>query len=350
MEASGQWEFPRCAVPLEDSAIALAAGYPDDDEDALAAWASRVANGVARAGYRRAVLAGSERLGCAALEDALSPRGGEGPHDGAARAAGIRAIVGSGSGAKLAPMRLVRSAAVWCGPIRAMRGLAVLSLLTGVGLACSTTSGDAVHIAIAPSIVFPQGVLDSADGARTSPSGRRHEERRRLRRRGCARHRRDVDDAEGGDAVARHHELHGRREVLRHADHHEVDRMCSSFFAQALDASNAVIANGCATATVNQDTLAVSITMQRFVPPATCGNGVIESTEQCDPPTPDGGSDLVCDAQCHSVEETLSTGATSPAGPAFFPVAVAVGDAGRAARVLHGRSGERRSTSLRCAS
>ncbi len=74
VEASAQWEFPRCAVPLEASAIAIAAGYPDDDEDALAAWASRVANGVARAGYRRAVLAGGV-LGCAALEDALSLAG-----------------------------------------------------------------------------------------------------------------------------------------------------------------------------------------------------------------------------------------------------------------------------------
>jgi hypothetical protein len=74
VEASARWDFPRCAVPLEDSAIAIAAGYPEDDEDALAAWASRVANGVARAGYRRAVLAGNDRA-CVALEDALSLAG-----------------------------------------------------------------------------------------------------------------------------------------------------------------------------------------------------------------------------------------------------------------------------------
>jgi len=74
VEAAAQWDFPRCIVPLPDSAIAIAAGYPDDDEDALAAWASRVANGVARAGYRRAILAGGERA-CLALEDALSLAG-----------------------------------------------------------------------------------------------------------------------------------------------------------------------------------------------------------------------------------------------------------------------------------
>ena len=91
------------------------------------------------------------------------------------------------------------------------------------------------------------------------------------------------------------------------------------FAAQALDASNAVIANGCATATVNQDTLAVSITMQRFITPAVCGNGIIEPTEQCDPPGgDDAGTDQVCDSQCHSLEEVLSVGATAPAGPAFF--------------------------------
>jgi hypothetical protein len=73
-EASAQWDFPACGVPLEGSGIAIAAGYPDDDEDALAAWASRVANGVARAGYRRAILAGNARA-CALLEDALSLAG-----------------------------------------------------------------------------------------------------------------------------------------------------------------------------------------------------------------------------------------------------------------------------------
>jgi hypothetical protein len=74
IEAAAQWDFPACTVPLDGVSIAIAAGHPDDDEDALAAWAARVANGVVRAGYRRAVLAGNARA-CAALEDALSLAG-----------------------------------------------------------------------------------------------------------------------------------------------------------------------------------------------------------------------------------------------------------------------------------
>lgn len=72
--AAAQWDFPACAVPLEDSAVAIAAGFPGDDEDAVAAWAARVAGAAARTGYRRAVVAGNERA-CAALVDALELAG-----------------------------------------------------------------------------------------------------------------------------------------------------------------------------------------------------------------------------------------------------------------------------------
>jgi hypothetical protein len=72
--AAAQWDFPACAVPLEDSAVAIAAGFPGDDEDAVAAWAARVATAAARNGYRRAVIAGSDRA-CAALVDALELAG-----------------------------------------------------------------------------------------------------------------------------------------------------------------------------------------------------------------------------------------------------------------------------------
>jgi hypothetical protein len=73
-ESAARWEFPACAVPLENAGIAIAAGFPDDDEDTLAAWAARVAASVARTGYRRAVLAGGARA-CAALQDALELAG-----------------------------------------------------------------------------------------------------------------------------------------------------------------------------------------------------------------------------------------------------------------------------------
>ena len=73
-EAAARWEYPGCVVPLEDANVAIAAGYPEEDEDALAAWAARVASEVARAGYRRAILAGGER-GRAFLADALELAG-----------------------------------------------------------------------------------------------------------------------------------------------------------------------------------------------------------------------------------------------------------------------------------
>ena len=44
-EAVARWEYPGCTVPLENASVAIAGGqYPDDDEDALAAWAARVAS------------------------------------------------------------------------------------------------------------------------------------------------------------------------------------------------------------------------------------------------------------------------------------------------------------------
>jgi hypothetical protein len=72
--AAARWEFPGCVVPLESASIAIAAGYPEEDEDALAAWAARVASEVARAGYRRALLAGGEKAR-ALLFDALELAG-----------------------------------------------------------------------------------------------------------------------------------------------------------------------------------------------------------------------------------------------------------------------------------
>jgi hypothetical protein len=54
--------------------VAIAAGYRDDDEDALAGWASRVAHAASLTGVRRVVLSGSP-MAVAALEDALGIAG-----------------------------------------------------------------------------------------------------------------------------------------------------------------------------------------------------------------------------------------------------------------------------------
>jgi hypothetical protein len=70
-EAMAAWEFPACAVPLGQAALAIAAGHPSDDDEVLAAWAARVGKAAALAGVRRAVVSGSERA-CAALVDALT--------------------------------------------------------------------------------------------------------------------------------------------------------------------------------------------------------------------------------------------------------------------------------------
>ncbi|MGO8995056.1 MAG: hypothetical protein ACLQVI_17210 [Polyangiaceae bacterium] len=90
------------------------------------------------------------------------------------------------------------------------------------------------------------------------------------------------------------------------------------FAAAAQNASNATIAYGCASSVVDAASLSLDITMIQSVPTATCGNGIIEPTEQCDPPAPEGGTDAVCDSQCHSKEELLSVGSTTPRGPTFL--------------------------------
>jgi hypothetical protein len=73
-EALARWEYPSCAVWLHEGIIAVAAGYPHDDEDALAAWAARVASAAALSGARRAVLGGSPAAR-AALTEALALAG-----------------------------------------------------------------------------------------------------------------------------------------------------------------------------------------------------------------------------------------------------------------------------------
>ncbi|WP_394849305.1 hypothetical protein LZC95_17895 [Pendulispora brunnea] len=70
-QAAAAWDYPFCAVRIDEESVALAGGYPDDDTAAIELWAGRVAQSVARAGYRRAFLSGRVEV-CRALEDALS--------------------------------------------------------------------------------------------------------------------------------------------------------------------------------------------------------------------------------------------------------------------------------------
>ena len=67
-EAMRAWDYPACVVPLEEGYVAIAAGHPDEDAEALQGWASRVAQGAARDGVRRAIVSGGDRPVAAILE------------------------------------------------------------------------------------------------------------------------------------------------------------------------------------------------------------------------------------------------------------------------------------------
>lgn len=55
------WEFPACTVQVDDETVAITAGYPDADHDALTEWADRVALAVSKKRFKRAVVSGPER-------------------------------------------------------------------------------------------------------------------------------------------------------------------------------------------------------------------------------------------------------------------------------------------------
>jgi len=73
-EARRAWAPPACIVGVEDGLIAIAAGHPVDDAEALADWASKVAHAATLSGARRAVVSGSEAA-VQALEEALDLAG-----------------------------------------------------------------------------------------------------------------------------------------------------------------------------------------------------------------------------------------------------------------------------------
>jgi hypothetical protein len=76
------------------------------------------------------------------------------------------------------------------------------------------------------------------------------------------------------------------------------------FGATATNAGT-TLAIGCASAKIDQDNVPLSIQMFRYLEPANCGDGIVQPTEQCEPP---GGA--LCDDQCQSKELLLSTGST----------------------------------------
>jgi hypothetical protein len=69
--ARSAWEYPSCAVRVSKDTVAIAAGYPADDGEALADWSARVALSVSRDAYKRALVSGPPAA-AAELAQALS--------------------------------------------------------------------------------------------------------------------------------------------------------------------------------------------------------------------------------------------------------------------------------------
>jgi hypothetical protein len=70
-DAAAAWEYPRCAVRLDEATIAIAPGYPEGDSEAVVAWASRVACAASTAGVRRAVVGDAPSAEAARVRAAL---------------------------------------------------------------------------------------------------------------------------------------------------------------------------------------------------------------------------------------------------------------------------------------
>ncbi len=83
------------------------------------------------------------------------------------------------------------------------------------------------------------------------------------------------------------------------------------FAAVGKGSAGNVVANGCTSTLVNQEAVTVPITMVRFIPPAVCGDGIVEVGETCDPGT---GSDPLCKT-CQTSEIQLSPVSSYPGGP-----------------------------------
>ena len=83
-----------------------------------------------------------------------------------------------------------------------------------------------------------------------------------------------------------------------------------------------VLAEGCATAVIDQDPIDVPIQVKRFNPPSCCGDGALQKGEQCEVATPQPTAmcagivaDAVCGADCSANEILLSI--DNPAQPVF---------------------------------
>jgi hypothetical protein len=71
VEALATWAPPHCVVRIDENTVAIAAGFPDDDHELLAAWSARVTQWVLADKKRNAIVTGRPAA-VHALVDALS--------------------------------------------------------------------------------------------------------------------------------------------------------------------------------------------------------------------------------------------------------------------------------------
>lgn len=211
---------------------------------------------------------------------------------------------------------------------RHLRAHFVALALATLGTTLGACGDDPVRVSVAPSLVFPQGLLDGVDklvltvldtstGAACDPA---------------------AGAVSGADAAPKLLTKELAKSPcspgVKFCGDLDLEKTSADriFSAQASASDGTVLAVGCATAKVDQDALPLSIKMVRYVPPAQCGNGVIEATEQCE------GAGFGCDDQCHSTEVLVSSGEssgkTTTGGPGdktdpFFLWPAQNGDGGR---------------------
>lgn len=199
--------------------------------------------------------------------------------------------------------------------------------LAALGLACSSSGGGSV--ALAPAIVFPQGLLDNVTELKVS-----------------------VYDASGGlDCNPKDGTVSGLSGQIPLATKDLGSSNCAGgakfcgdisiqksdnprlFTAQAfVGTQTAPTASGCTKLVANQDNLQVKIQMLRTLPPSMCNGATSPVITQCDTGST---TDLVCDASCQSIEDYISKGdgiTTSDVKSKVRPQLVwpaASGDAGR---------------------
>jgi hypothetical protein len=197
---------------------------------------------------------------------------------------------------------------------RAGLAFAAAGVVAPIAPACSSSRGAPLSVSLAPGIVFPADVLQNAKSVGLTV----YDQTKGV----------TCDGASGKASGVTSDTPKVTSTTLGPCPATSTGKFCGSlaitesndtliFAATALDAGGAAIAYGCAASIVSTAAQSVNITMVPNAPSATCGNGIIEATEQCDPPTAAGTTDSVCDSQCHSLEEVLSNGTTTPQGPAF---------------------------------